>query len=432
MLLAALVPALFTQNAENAFVIGLGTGITAGGLAALDEMQSVTVAEISAGVLEAAPLFDFASGQASNHPKMHLVRSDAYRALVRSGQHYDVIVSEPSNPWVSGVEMLFSREFLETARDRLTPGGVYAQWYHRYESDDETVNLVLRTYAAVFDRVAVWYLQRGDMLLLGFQEGTPIFDIERLERRMQRKGFRSGLSRLGIRTLPELLVHEILPVGALHAARLNGPLHTLHHPILSYQAGRAFFSGEPASLPFTGYGAAARIGTRNSLLQRYLQQFKGEVPESIREQMVDRACTRMLPQCAILLADWSIARPESESWKRALAAVRRGAKLERFVSATPFRQLQRFLRDGAGDAGGREISPRAAVVASKLYSELYFHGIPFQPSALMGVWKQCAQGGLMGPACKMGMLEAEAMLFPARAKQRALRSAAGVAPHKAQ
>jgi spermidine synthase len=425
MLLAALVPALFAQNAENSFLVGLGTGITAGGLAALDEMQSVTVAEISEGVLKAAPLFDFANGQVSNHPKMHLVRSDAYRALVRSGKHYDVIASVPSNPWVNGVEMLFSREFLEAARDRLTPGGVYAQWYHRYESDTATVSLVLRTYASVFDRVAVWYLQRGDMLLLGFQDDTPIFDVERLERRMQLKGFRSGFERLGIRTLSELLVHEVLPVGALHAARFQGPLHTLHHPILSFQAGRAFFSGQSATLPFTGYGAAARIGTRNSLLRRHLQQFNGEIPESIRQQMVDRACALMLPQCAILLADWSIAMPESGLWKRKLSAVRRSSKLERIVSAMAFHYLQLFLGGEVGGVGARQIPPGAAIVASQLYSELYLHGIPFRPSALVEIWKQCPQGGQMGPACKMGMRETEVMLFPARAQQHSLRSAAG-------
>ena len=54
-----------------------------------------------------------------------------------------MIASEPSNPWVTGVEMLFSREFLEAARDRLAPGGVYAQWFHTYETDTATVELDL-------------------------------------------------------------------------------------------------------------------------------------------------------------------------------------------------------------------------------------------------------------------------------------------------
>ena len=139
MALAALLPALFADRTESAFVIGFGTGITAGYLAELAGMRSVTVAEISSGVLGAAPLFDFANNGASHHPKIEHVRSDAYRALLRSGERFDVIVSEPSNPWVAGIEMLFSREFLRAARDRLEPGGVYVQWYHLYENNDRSV-----------------------------------------------------------------------------------------------------------------------------------------------------------------------------------------------------------------------------------------------------------------------------------------------------
>ena len=81
------------------------------------------------------------------------MRGDAYRTLLRSQGEFDLIVSEPSNPWVTGIEMLYSREFLEAARDRLTPGGVHAQWFHSYETDDETIALVLRTYQSVFEHV---------------------------------------------------------------------------------------------------------------------------------------------------------------------------------------------------------------------------------------------------------------------------------------
>ena len=71
----------------------------------------------------AAPLFDDGNLAASKSPKVKARRGDAYRTLLQTTGQYDVIVSEPSNPWVTGVEMLFSREFLEAARDRLAPGG---------------------------------------------------------------------------------------------------------------------------------------------------------------------------------------------------------------------------------------------------------------------------------------------------------------------
>ncbi|HSJ96941.1 MAG TPA: fused MFS/spermidine synthase, partial [Myxococcota bacterium] len=170
--LAALLPALVADQLESAFVIGFGTGVTVGELAALDATQRVVVAEISPGVVEAAPLFDPVNLGASTHPDVEIVRSDAYRALLRSEERYDAIVSEPSNPWVTGVEMLYSREFLSAARSRLRPGGVYLQWYHQYETDAASIELVLRTYLSVFDDVAVWYGAGPDLLVLGFVDSA--------------------------------------------------------------------------------------------------------------------------------------------------------------------------------------------------------------------------------------------------------------------
>ena len=153
----ALLPCLVADSCKDVFVIGFGTGVTVGEFAALESVENVVVAEISRGVLDAAPLFDHGNQNATRSPKVRLERGDAYRILLRSEGGFDVIASEPPNPWVAGVEMLYSREFLEAARDRLRPGGVYAQWIHLYEIDRESVDLVLRTYDEVFDRVAVWY-----------------------------------------------------------------------------------------------------------------------------------------------------------------------------------------------------------------------------------------------------------------------------------
>ena len=112
MAISGLLPALIADRHERAFVIGWGTGVTAGELAALAQTQRVEVAEISRGVIASAPLFDAANLGASRSPKVSIAQGDAYRLLAQSGERYDVIVSEPSNPWVVGVEMLYSFEFL--------------------------------------------------------------------------------------------------------------------------------------------------------------------------------------------------------------------------------------------------------------------------------------------------------------------------------
>ena len=267
MSLLASLPALFAEKAERGFIIGWGTGVTAGELASLKTMEHIDVAEISPGVIQAAPYFDFASMNASNNPKIHVIQSDAYRALMRSEGSYDVIISEPSNPWVTGVEMLFSRDFLEVAKGRLSPGGVYCQWLQEYETNTEAIEIVFRTYAAVFDHVAVWRSKSPDLLLLGFNDKGNALDHYRLEERARRPDFKASLERAGIHSFPELLAHEVLPLGVVHTIADEGPIQTPYHPILNYVAGRAFFRGQTGQLPFSGHRNAAEIGRKNSLLR---------------------------------------------------------------------------------------------------------------------------------------------------------------------
>ena len=286
-------------------MIGLGTGVTAGELGALDEVESVTVAEISQGVIDAAPFFDFANLELTSNPKIEILRSDAYRALLKGRQSYDVIVSEPSNPWVTGVEMLFSREFLEEARDRLSERGVYCQWFHLYETSNETVDLVLSTYAQVFDHVAIWSVNSADLLLLGFKDPRLALDLAHLEKRMGQTDLQAGLSRSGLRGPAALLAHEMVPLGVIAAADLADEVHSLYRPTLSFRAGRAFFAAPDTTLPFTGYGEPARVGHGRSLLRRRLQRFAGQgIPEPVWQRILTRACRMQLPTCETWLAAW--------------------------------------------------------------------------------------------------------------------------------
>jgi predicted membrane-bound spermidine synthase len=301
--LLALVPALLADKAERAFVIGYGAGVTVGELAALQSMREVVVAEISPAVMESAPFFDDGNLHASRSDKTRVLVSDAYRALLRSEGPFDVIVSEPSNPWVTGVEMLFSREFLSAARAQLSPGGVFAQWFHSYETDDATLELVLRTYASVFDRVAVWFTMSNDLLLLGFREPDATVDIDRLARRAALPDFHAGLVRSGVKGLPALLAHELRPIGAVPSPRDGDEVHTLLHPVLSHHAARAFFRGGVARLEGVPPGVAA-AGQEPLLLDRLAQRRGGRLGDEERAQAVRESCRHRTLECARLLARW--------------------------------------------------------------------------------------------------------------------------------
>jgi SAM-dependent methyltransferase len=383
------LPALLAGDVRSAFVIGYGTGVTAAELAALESAPEVVVAEISPAVVGAAAWFDFANDGASANPRIRIVRSDAYRALLRGSGGYDVIASEPSHPWVSGVEMLFSREFLEAARSRLAPGGVFVQWYHLYESDAASVELVLRTYASVFEQVSVWYGLGQDLLLMGFN-GTPgLLDLDRLSRRAARPDLARALRRARVKSFPALLVHELLPLGVVHAAELEGPLHGLTHPLLGHAAGRAFFRGRTGALPFTGLGEAARVGERNSLLRRYLDRFGGQVPDEVRGELVAEACSHRKDQCAVLLADGQRANPAAPALRRLVSdGLRSDRGIADRVDPAILPHVGALLPAGPVSESG-DVTLDFAERATLLYARSYYHAVPFAPRALVDLWSRC-------------------------------------------
>ncbi|MEE8475432.1 MAG: fused MFS/spermidine synthase [Myxococcota bacterium] len=406
----ALLPALFVEKAERAFVIGYGTGVTAGELAELSSIREVLVAEISSSVIDAAPLFDFANRNASKAEKVTIVSGDAYRTLLRMDGKFDIITSEPSNPWVAGVEMLYSREFLEAARDRLSPGGVHVQWFHAYETDDTTMAMVLRTYADVFEHVSVWFGEGADLLLLGFRDPDRALDLDRLERRAAQPDIAAGLRRCSIDSFPELLVHEWLPFGVVHATALTGELHTLLHPRLSYHAARAFFTGRTGRLNGTAGLDAANLGARNSFLVRYRERRGGRLPEEVRVALVREACRqKQTISCTTLFAHWSADSPDS--------GLRRG--LEREIRADPdlagamrFNLVPALARlygaNGTAPESGDVLE--TATRATRLYIQYYLHAAPFPRRTLMDLWTRCDADPKLRERCRKARTQLEEFL----------------------
>jgi len=389
MALAALVPALMAEHDDRAFVIGLGTGVTAGELAALQSTREVVVAEISQGVIDANPHFERGNLAPLRSPKTRVIRADAYRALQGSPGQYDVIVSEPSNPWVMGVEMLYSREFLEAARKSLAPGGVYGQWFHLYESNTGIVELVFRNYASVFPYVSVWFTLGPDILLLGFDRPDRALDVEALRERFWRPDFVAGFERVGIRRFPQLLAHELLPLGILHAVELQGELHTLRHPILSDRAARAFFVGRMAQLPLYLSDAHREQAARNSLLRRFAgggDTFSEDVLESVTHETCRLYRSK---ECATFFALWQVEHPGSSQLADALARSRKRLG-SRAGAIAPGRlaSLGRF-HSGEGLEGSYTVSAKKALALSNDFVDHYHHAAPFDLGLLESLWRHC-------------------------------------------
>ena len=243
-------------TARNVFVVGLGTGQTAAALAAHPDVL-VTVAELSPAVVEVARLFRRFNHDVLAHPRVEVVVADA-REVLRSftPASLDLVVSEPSNPWVVGVADLYTIEHFQRVRERLKPDGVLVQWIHSYEISDRVLRSILCTLHAVFPHVAVFRMDEGDLALvaaaqpLGLHRPTAS-DLDAAERALLAPEVQAELASHDQakvpRTLDQWLATQLCgPATVAEFCRgFEGPLEE-RFPRVEYEAPRDFFVGTKA------------------------------------------------------------------------------------------------------------------------------------------------------------------------------------------
>jgi spermidine synthase len=160
------LPLLLHPNPRQVGIVGLGSGVTLAS-ALVHPVSSVDVVEISPGVVEASAHFANVNRNALDDLRTRLVRGDGRTHLSLTSRRYDVVISEPSNPWMAGVASLFTREFFRTVRERLTPGGIFCQWAHTYDISDADLRSIVATFHEVFPDGTMWLAGDGDLLLVG-------------------------------------------------------------------------------------------------------------------------------------------------------------------------------------------------------------------------------------------------------------------------
>jgi spermidine synthase len=155
---------------RRAAVIGLGTGTTAGWLGALPTMEHVDVVEIEPAIVHVAEMCTAVNHNVLRNPKVTIAAGDGRELLLARGAKYDVISSEPSNPYRAGIASLFTAEFYNACLSRLESGGVFIQFLQAYEVDAPTIRTAYSTITSVFPYVETWQSQSGDLLLVGARE----------------------------------------------------------------------------------------------------------------------------------------------------------------------------------------------------------------------------------------------------------------------
>jgi len=270
---------LFVHAApRDVFFLGLGAGVTANA-ALRHPVESVTTAELLPDVVDTVrQYFGRVSGELFTDPRSRVVVADGRRLLAESRQAYDVIVSDLFIPWQAGTGSLYTSEHFRTVRERLAPGGLFAQWLPLYQLSRREFDIIASTLLETFPLVTLW---RGDFsatepiaALIGHRDAPPL-DPAALAANVRALPDSAATSAEIARGVTLLFY-----VGNLTAAAdlfAGVPRNTDDRPLIEYlaplteravRAGTATWLTEEAWLGLAGQVAAAAPADRDPYLSR--------------------------------------------------------------------------------------------------------------------------------------------------------------------
>lgn len=236
-LMVGYLPMLFNPAAKQVLVIGMGSGMTAKAVAAFP-VERLEVAEIEPAVIEAARFFAEKNGRIHDDPRVRFIHADGRNHLLAAPRQYDVIVSEPSNPWIAGIGNLFTREYYELAKRKLAAGGVFGQWMQTYAMAPEDLRMVYRTFAEVFPDVSLWAVNDSDMVLIGTTRSQRLRHADLRAALANRAVARQDLRELGFIDAYSVLAMYLMPRSSLLKMAGQAEINLDDVPRLEFSAPR--------------------------------------------------------------------------------------------------------------------------------------------------------------------------------------------------
>jgi spermidine synthase len=242
---AAYFPRFLAPDARELLVVGYGSGCTVGASLLFPETR-VTCLEIEPAVVRAAEHFRGVNHDPRNSPGLELVVEDARAYVESTSKRFDLIITEPSNPWMPGVSNLFTREFYHAAADRLAEDGLLVQWVQTYALSLDDYACIVATLRSEFEEIWLICLESGDTLLAASKRGFEVEPdrIDRLQRRILglpevRADLLNYFGSEDVRRL--LLRHVLLRERDADLAPAGTELHTDWNMRLEYRSTRRLF-----------------------------------------------------------------------------------------------------------------------------------------------------------------------------------------------
>lgn len=268
MVMLAALPLSLMDKPDNVAVIGFGSGLTTHSLLGDPRIKSVDTIEIEQAMVDGARAFGPRVARAYNDPRSRVVIDDAKAHFAGQRQKFDLIVSEPSNPWISGVGSLFSKEFYKFVPRHLNDDGLFVQWVQLYEINDELVGSILQALTPAFSDYSAWLSNNTDLIIVATPKGKlPKLDFNRLA---GAKALRDELAPLGIASADSMNFRQVADARLLKAAAnvySTLPANSDYLPILGLHAPKTRFQSSVAeafvALPYMNSSLLQAMGIRS-------------------------------------------------------------------------------------------------------------------------------------------------------------------------
>jgi spermidine synthase len=195
------LPALLHPNPRSVLGIGFGAGVSAGTFTRYPGIQKITICEIEPMIPPTSTrYFADADYDVKDNPRTHIVFDDARHFMLTTHEHFDVIASDPLDVFVKGTAAIYSREYFQSVREHLNPGGMFTLYVPLYESDTLTVRSELATFFDVFPYASVWGNtvngQGYDLVVMG--QTTPLrINLDQVQQRLDRPDYAPVARSLG-------------------------------------------------------------------------------------------------------------------------------------------------------------------------------------------------------------------------------------------
>ncbi len=260
-ILIGALPLLVRQHTDNVLLIGLGSGVTLGSVEQFPVKQ-VTCVELEPAVVEATRHFEDVNNRPLEDARLRLVSNDGRNFIYTTDEKFDVIVSEPSNPWLTGVANLFTLEYFKRGAAALKDDGLFGQWLQLYEMAPEDVRTLVATFRAAFPHVYVFRGAEGDLMLLGSKRERKL-DMSIIGSHFDNPKIAADLKRINTTRPADIISRFYLGPDEVSNLSNGAPLNTDNNALIEFNAPR-------------------RVGTAEETVERNVKQLLAYAASPLR------------------------------------------------------------------------------------------------------------------------------------------------------